>query len=350
MSVRADQAIGLGVSGSPARSGQGRGRELQVVAPPGPQSLPVAPDEETQPRDDRRFWSVAALFGLLSLVFLVFLVTLRGRRTTYVVDNAAQLVSGLVAMTMCAVAARRRKQRYRGWALLAASLLIAVCGNAIWCYYNIILSGEVVRSSVVGDVCGAVVLPLAIGGVLTFPGALGNLTSNLRGVLDSVLIATGMFFMSWVLVLSPVYQHASGGVVVEVFNLGYPASGLVVASLVVILATRASGHHRLSLSLVSAGLVSCAVADSSYSYLMALNRYGIGSATDFGWVLGYLLVALGALRAWDHPVPGGKAPSAPTLRTLVGPNLPLLGVIAVATWQVYVHHSLDLVSRSPSWR
>ena len=92
-------------------------------------------------------------------------------RTTYVVDNAAQLLSGLVAMAMCAVAAHRRRQRWTGWALLAASLLVAVFGNALWCYYNIILSGGVVKSFVVGDVCGALALPLAVIGVLTLPGA-----------------------------------------------------------------------------------------------------------------------------------------------------------------------------------
>ena len=318
--------------------------EAQDRWPAGSKAQP-AEHKSSQGRDDQWFWLVAALFAFLSLVFLIWLVVLSGRRTTYVVDNAAQLVSGLVAMATCAVAARRRKQLYRGWALLAASLLVAVCGNAVWCYYNLILSGGVASSSLVGDICGAIVLPLAVGGVLTFPGALGTFASNLRGVLDGVLIATGMFFMSWVLVLSPVYEHNSGGAFVEVFNLGYPASGLVVASLVVVVATRASGLNRLSLGLVSAGLLSCAVADSAYSYLMAFDRYGIGSATDFGWVLGYLLIALGALRACEHPIVRCDAAATPTLRTIVGPNLPLLGVIVVATWQVYVHHSLDLVGQ-----
>jgi len=293
----------------------------------------------------RRFWLVAGVLGLVSTSFLVWMVVQGGSLTTYVVDNAAQLLSGLVAMAMCAVAAHRRRQRWTGWALLAASLLVAVFGNALWCYYNIISSGGVVKSFEVGDVCGALALPLAVIGVLTLPGALDTAASRLRGLLDSVLITTGIFFMGWTLVISPVYQHNSGGVAVEGFNLGYPACGLVVAALVVILATRASSQSRLSLCFVSAGLLSCAVADSSYSYLMALNRYGIGSATDVGWVAGYLLIALGALWACDHhPVVRHDTTARPTVRALVGPNLPFLGVIAVATWQVCVHQSLDRVS------
>jgi diguanylate cyclase (GGDEF)-like protein len=154
-----------------------------------------------------------------------------------------------------------------------------------------------------------------------------------------------MFFISWTLVLSPVYQHTSGGLAVEMFSLGFPASDLIVASLVIILATRASSHNRMSLGLVSAGLLWRAAADSSFSYLTALHHYGIGNATDIGWVLGYFLIALGALWAYDHPVAPSPISERPTLRALVGPNLPLLGVIVVAAWQVSVHHSLDRMSQ-----
>jgi diguanylate cyclase (GGDEF)-like protein len=264
---------------------------------------------------------------------------------TYVADNIAQLVAGLVAMAMCAVAARRRKQRWTGWALLAGSLLVAVSGNAIWFYYNVILSVGVDWSSLAGDICAVVALPLAVAGVLTFPRPLRTAASRWRGALDSVLIATGMFFISWTLVLSPVYQHSSGALAVKIFSVGFPASDLVLAAVVVILATRASTHNRLSLGLVSAGLLCRAGADSSFSYLTALHRYGIGNVTDIGWVLGYFLIALGALWAYDHPVAPTAISARPTLRALVGPNLPLLGVIVVAAWQVYVHHSLDRMSQ-----
>ena len=145
---------------------------------------------------------------------------------TYVADNIAQLASGLVAMAMCAVAARRRQQRWTGWALLAGSLLVAVCGNAIWFYYNVFLSAGVAWSSLAGDICAVVALPLAIAGVLTLPGALGTAASRRHVVLDGLLIATGMFFISWTLVLSPVYQHTSGGLAVEMFSLGIPSQRL----------------------------------------------------------------------------------------------------------------------------
>ena len=98
----------------------------------------------------------------------------------------------------------------------------------------------------------------------------------------------------------------------------------------------------MSLGLVSIGLVWVAGADSSFSYLTALDRYGIGNTTDLGWVLGYFLVALGALWAYDHPI----SATARAVRPTCGPgaDLPLLGVLVVAVWQASAHHTVDRVS------
>ncbi len=159
-----------------------------------------------------------------------------------------------------------------------------------------------------------------------------------------------MFFISWTLVLSPVYQHTSRAVAVEIFSLGFPLSDMVVASLAIILATRASGHRRVSLGLVSIGLVWVAGADSSFSYLTALDRYGIGNTTDLGWVLGYFLVALGALWAYDHPISATARAVRPTLRAWSAPIFPSS---ASSSWPSGKPAPITLSTgcpRSASWR
>ena len=287
----------------------------------------------------------ATFFGFFGLLVLSWMILFRGQRTAYLMDNLGQFFSGLVAMTTCAVAARRHRQRWTGWALLAASLGIVVCGNGIWCYYHLIFRVGPSGSSSIFDITVALGLPLAIAGVLTLPEARGAAAYRLRGALDALLIGVAIFFIGWTLVLSPVYQHSSGGALAEIFNLGFAAGDLLLASLVISLATRARSHNRLGLSLVSTGLLSCAIADSSFCYLSALNRYGIGNVTDIGWVVGYLLVALGALWAWDQPVVPSDGSTRVSLRTLLGPNLPLLGVIVVVAVQVHSHHPLNLISQ-----
>ncbi len=291
----------------------------------------------------QRFCLATAFVGLVSMLFLVWMIVSGASRMRDILDNVVQLLAGLVAVAVCAGAARRSRQRCTGWALLTASLFLTQCGNAIWFYYDI-LRGEPVSASLAAEICIGLALPLAVAAMLTFPGALGTAASHLRGLLDAVLIGTGMFFVGWTLVLGPVYDHQSGGVVSEIFNLAYPSAGILIASLVTILATRPGNGYRIRLGLVSAGLLSCAAADCSFSYLTAVHRYGTGNPIDAGWVLGYLLIALGALWASNHPVARRDTTDRPTVLTLIGPNLPLAGVALAAVWQTYVHHSLDVVS------
>ena len=101
-----------------------------------------------------------------------------------------------------------------------------------------------------------------------------------------------MLFASWATVLGPLYDAHHGGVLKQTLSLAYPASDVVMVSLVIILFARAGQRGRASLVLVMAGIVAFAVADSAFSYLTEVNNYGIGSFLDTGWVAGYLLIGV----------------------------------------------------------
>jgi diguanylate cyclase (GGDEF)-like protein/PAS domain S-box-containing protein len=78
--------------------------------------------------------------------------------------------------------------------------------------------------------------------------------------------------------------------------MAYPASDVVLVSLVVVLAMHAGQSYRSGLSLVMLGIVAFAIADSSFAYFTELNNYGFGNVLDTGWVAGYLLIGMGAVR------------------------------------------------------
>ena len=159
------------------------------------------------------------------------------------------------------------------------------------------------------------------------------------------MIGSAVFFVSWTTVLSTVLNHAHGGAMTQAANLAYPVGDVVVASLVLILATRPGRGHRAGFALVSAGLVSFAVADSSCAYLTAGGRYGTGNVTDTGWVLGFFLVALGALWAWQRPAPQAPRLVHPNAWANAVPYLPFGAAVAVAAWRAVTHGSLDRVSQ-----
>src|SRR5581483_711592 len=116
-----------------------------------------------------------------------------------------------------------------------------------------------------------------------------------------LLIGGSLFLVSWVTVLGPVYRQHVPSVVAHSVSLSYPISDIVLATVVVIVSERSVRSAQASLALVLAGMMSFAVADSSFAYFTATNSYGIGNALDTGWVLGYLAIALGALRSLWRP-------------------------------------------------
>jgi diguanylate cyclase (GGDEF)-like protein len=100
---------------------------------------------------------------------------------------------------------------------------------------------------------------------------------------------------SWSLVLGPVFRAAEGSVLEQAIVLAYPVGDVVLATIVfvVVARIRVGGAPVL---LLGAGLLSLAVADSSFAYLTQEGTYATGALSDAGWFAGYLLVAVAARR------------------------------------------------------
>ena len=290
------------------------------------------------------FWLAALLLGLVSAVFALW-VALRvgGSRMTDAVDDIGELVAALVAAGACGVAAYRLKSARAGWALLSASSFAWAAGETVWSYYDLGRGVQVPFPSL-ADVGFLAAVPLAIAGLLRFPCAARSRASDLRGLLDGLLIGGSVFFVSWVTVLGPLYRHHQGGVLTQSVSLAYPVSDIVIASLVVILATRPGTQNRMSLGLVLIGMLAFALADSSFAYLTTVKSYGIGNVLDTGWVVGYFLIALGALRALSHPTEPTSERSHPTVWTILGPYLPTTMAGGVFVWRVATHQPLRAVA------
>ena len=280
------------------------------------------------------FWLYASLFGLLSVAFTVWLVIrIDGPRVTDAIDDLGELVAALVAGTACGVASRRLKAARTGWALLSASSFAWAAGEVVWTYYDLGRGIQVPFPSL-ADLGFLAAVPLAVAGLAFFLRSSESNASHFRWLLDGILIGGSVFLVSWTTVLGPLFSQHQGGVLAQCVSLAYPVSDIVIASLVVIVATRSGTRNRASLGLVLVGMLAFAVADSSFSYLTELDNYGIGTALDSGWVIGYLLVALGAVWAVTHPTEATPDGLRVTRWTVLGPYLPGVMAGAVFLWRV----------------
>jgi len=268
-----------------------------------------------------------------------------GIHTTQSFDDIGEFVIAYVAAGACAFAASRHQGRSRAaWALISLSAFSWGSGEVAWSYYEL-LQGQQVPFPSFSDLGYLLAMPFAIAGVLCFPTAASKATRLLRAIIDGLLIAGSLFVVSWATTLGAVYRANTGDLVGDLIGLAYPVGDVVIATMIVILASRAPRATRLPLFLLVGGLLANLLADSGFAYLTTTNQYSAGSIVDIGWAAGYLLMAIAALRAASTPALPSAAtvPVAPGQWGLILPYAPVIAAALVAAIEEAQPGELDSV-------
>ena len=231
----------------------------------------------------------------------------------------------------------------------SGGLLAGACGawtlaEIIWGAYELVLSEEVPVPSW-ADVGYLGAIPLAVAALVSHPAMRGSGTHKARSVLDGLIVATALLFLSWTVVLGPLWRGTDLSTVGGVVALAYPFGDVVIIFFIVLAIRGMTGGDRLALWCLLAGLLALALADSTYSYLTEVKSYETGSLIDTGWFAGYLGIALGAFCS-DARESMVRSPglSLPGPASLVAPFLPVLGALSVAAIKLEVGHRLDDVA------
>ena len=159
--------------------------------------------------------------------------------------SSSQTVSNLglmlVALTAGVQALRRSTREVggsaRAWSLLGLACLSWGLGQAVWTWYESVLGREVPFPSL-ADIGYLMFVPLAALALLAFPSVPRRLSSRIRTVLDGMLIASALLFISWMLVLGPLFQ-AGGDPLTLTIGLAYPAGDVVIITILLF----ASSHR-----------------------------------------------------------------------------------------------------------
>jgi diguanylate cyclase (GGDEF)-like protein/PAS domain S-box-containing protein len=250
-----------------------------------------------RPHANREFGIAAALGGLLVIAFGAWVsLRLGGTALTEAVDDLGEAVAAAMAGVACAVAAARNRGRTRvAWALLAAAAASWTIGEAIWSYIEVIRGHQVPFPSL-ADIGYLAAVPFAIAGIAVFPGR-HRTASRLAFLLDGSIMAGALLVLSWATVLGLVYRVNSGTLVPALIGLAYPVSDVAIAVMALLLIGRMARSMRLPMLLVAGGLFANLLSDSAFAFLTANGSYGPVQLVDVGWVAGFLLIALGAVRA-----------------------------------------------------
>jgi hypothetical protein len=261
------------------------------------------------------------VFTVATLLFLLC-VTSRfgGSGTADAVDDVGELIAALISAGACAAAARMQRRNRAGWAFLAAGSLAWACGESAWTYYDLV-AGVTVPFPSLADVGFLAAVPLTVAGLLDFSGRVYRSSRHLVRVAAGMLAGEAAFFCGLAALGVAVLHEPVDAILTPVVGMAYPLSDLATAAMVIVAFRRATRDRR-SLGLVLTGILAFTLADTSFAYLTTAHSYGIGNGLDTGWVLGYLLIALGAmwtvlqhrLAVQDPPVRTRQAPpGSPTI-------------------------------------
>jgi diguanylate cyclase (GGDEF)-like protein len=155
--------------------------------------------------------------------------------------------------------------------------------------------------------------------------------ASVRTLLDAMLIATGLLYVTWATVLGPVYRTHGG-----VGALSYPLMDLIIASMVLILARDAAPALRVPAALAATGLLLMCASDSAYVYLSGQGTYRPGHFSDIGWFLGLVLVAVATPNRRE--LTGAAPPPDGEFRLPLLPYLPFGLALGTASVLFVIRH------------
>jgi len=264
-----------------------------------------------------------------------------GARATLWVDDVATPLAALIACVLCFRARARHSGRMRlFWLLLGLAMASWTLAEVVWGYYALILNMEVPVPSW-ADLGYLSAIPLAVAALVVHPATRGSGTRKARWVFDGLVVATALMFLSWTLVLGPLWRSADLSTWTGVVTLAYPFGDVVIVFFIVLAIRGMTGGDRLSLWCLLAALLVMALSDSTFTYLTEVAKYASGDVIDTGWVAAYLGIALAAFssRPSSAVVPREEH-SSPSLASLISPLLPVLLALTVAAVEIRLGHHL----------
>lgn len=247
-----------------------------------------------------------ALYGLWLLAAMAGLV-IGGTDNQRAVSDAAALPIGIAAAGFAFRASRKAAlsdAARRAWGRIALAELGYTTGSALWMYFEVVVGERPFPS--IADAAYLTFYPLLAWALLTFPVAQTAGRDRWKFSLDIALVLVGSGTLVWYFILLPV----SGGrdPLTVALTLTYPLLDLaLLASVMGVLARQPERGSRAALGTFVAGLSLFVTADLFFGYLSLEDAYTSGSVVDGLWILGLLLMALGAHRQYIAAKPDVSA-------------------------------------------
>ncbi|EHB50236.1 diguanylate cyclase/phosphodiesterase [Mycolicibacterium rhodesiae JS60] len=274
--------------------------------------------------------------GLVASVVLVggllVLGAVSGGSLFAVVANTDNVM--IVLAVAAVIAAVRTAQSGRGrvrlaWVSIAIGLGCFTIGAILWRIYKLVGLKHPYPS--VADLA-YLVLPIATAIALLLLSSGLSRTSRTRLVLDGLIVAGSFTIVGWAAVLDELWNSVPRDRLQVAVSVSYPVLDAAVLTIGVLVVARAQRGQRLTLNLLTLGMLGIAISDGVFVYLTATHQRTSTQMLDIGWLLGLVLFIGAAItgRGFAHREVVAAQPGSMTAVWL--PFVPLmLASIAIFT-------------------
>jgi len=214
---------------------------------------------------------------------------------------------------------------------MAIALGAFAVGEIIW-FYNDVFGEDPPFPSIADGFF--LVFPLGAGVSLLLFRNRTSRESQGRIVLDGLIMAGSLSIVFWALILRRVYETGAATRPEFALLMAYPVGDMVALTIASGVLVSAKGGQRLTLTLITLGLTSMALADGGFAYLTAQGKYGSGNIVDIGWVAGLLLLTLAAAAGRRARFTDQAADESPGWASVWLPYTPLMMALIVAVAQL----------------
>lgn len=280
--------------------------------------------------------SMALVVGLVASVLLIGVLLIVGGWSSgplaSVVTNTDNVMIELsvVAAVAAALTARSARGRVRvAWVIVSIGLVSFTLGAVLWRIYKLIGYKHPYPS--LAD-AAYLVLPIATAiALLLLSGGLSR-TSRTRLILDGLIVAGSFTIVGWALVLDELWNSAPKDRMHVAVSVSYPVLDAAVLTIGVLVVARAQRGQRLTLILLTLGMLGIAISDGAFVYLTATHQPTRIQLLDVGWLVGLALFIAAAItgRGFAHRETAAAQPVSLTSVWL--PFIPvLLASLAIFT-------------------
>ena len=205
--------------------------------------------------------------------------------------NLGMIPIGLAATILAASASRTQAERRSQWAwrLLAAGLACFLAGDVLFFVYQNVLSVTPFPSP--ADAGYLAYYPLAFAGLLWFPKVGADRPRRSALYLGSIIALTAGAVAILYFFLLPTVQSSREDILAYSLSVGYPVGDLLLLFGIAWMLMRRGPSGRLSIMLLSAGLVVGLGADLAYGYQNLQGTFQSGGYSDAGYMLSWALFA-----------------------------------------------------------